>query len=204
MEEKILIKGEKANYILATLAIILTGLLVFMLVWYIFVMGNSFYSESVEDGDWDYVFTSIVPFFGSFSFLPFLIIAIAFYFWVSKMEIVVTDKRVYGKAAFGKRVDLPIDSVSAVGTSFFKGIDVGTSSGRIHFKFLKNQEKIHMVLSDLLLKRQREKMATVSVSAPSNINSSSADELKKYKELLDSGVITQEEFDAKKKQLLGL
>lgn len=33
---------------------------------------------------------------------------------------------------------------------------------------------------------------------------SSADELKKYKELLDSGVITQEEFDAKKKQLLGL
>ena len=32
----------------------------------------------------------------------------------------------------------------------------------------------------------------------------SADELKKYKDLLDSGVITQEEFDAKKKQLLGL
>ena len=31
-----------------------------------------------------------------------------------------------------------------------------------------------------------------------------ADELKKYKELLDSGIITQEEFDAKKKQLLGL
>lgn len=33
---------------------------------------------------------------------------------------------------------------------------------------------------------------------------SSADELKKFKELLDSGVITQEEFDAKKKQLLGI
>lgn len=33
---------------------------------------------------------------------------------------------------------------------------------------------------------------------------SSADEIKKYKELLDSGIITQEEFDAKKKQLLGL
>ena len=32
----------------------------------------------------------------------------------------------------------------------------------------------------------------------------SADELKKYKDLLDCGVITQEEFDAKKKQLLGL
>ena len=33
---------------------------------------------------------------------------------------------------------------------------------------------------------------------------SAADELKKYKELLDSGVISQDEFDAKKKQLLGL
>ena len=30
------------------------------------------------------------------------------------------------------------------------------------------------------------------------------DELKKFKELLDSGVITQEEFDEKKKALLGL
>ena len=44
-----------------------------------------------------------------------------------------------------------------------------------------------------------EKSATTIIQA-----ASSADELKKYKELLDSGVITQEEFDAKKKQLLGL
>lgn len=33
---------------------------------------------------------------------------------------------------------------------------------------------------------------------------SSADEILKYKGLLDQGIITQEEFDAKKKQLLGL
>ena len=33
---------------------------------------------------------------------------------------------------------------------------------------------------------------------------SQADEIKKYKELLDSGAITQEEYDSKKKQLLGL
>ena len=36
------------------------------------------------------------------------------------------------------------------------------------------------------------------------IPQSNADELKKYKDLLDSGVLSQEEFDAKKKQLLGL
>lgn len=33
---------------------------------------------------------------------------------------------------------------------------------------------------------------------------SSADEIKKFKDLLDAGIISQEEFDAKKKQLLGL
>ncbi|HAY19380.1 MAG TPA: hypothetical protein DCY17_00845 [Clostridiales bacterium] len=31
-----------------------------------------------------------------------------------------------------------------------------------------------------------------------------ADKLKMYKDLLDSGTITQEEFDAKKKEILGL
>lgn len=35
-------------------------------------------------------------------------------------------------------------------------------------------------------------------------SNSSADEIKKFKNLLDEGIITQEEFDAKKKQLLGL
>ena len=33
---------------------------------------------------------------------------------------------------------------------------------------------------------------------------SNADELQKFKQLLDSGAVTQEEFDAKKKRLLGL
>ncbi len=33
---------------------------------------------------------------------------------------------------------------------------------------------------------------------------SPAVELKKYKDLLDMGIITQEDFNAKKKQLLGL
>jgi len=31
-----------------------------------------------------------------------------------------------------------------------------------------------------------------------------AAKLKQYKQLLDDGILTQEEFDAKKKQLLGL
>ena len=37
-----------------------------------------------------------------------------------------------------------------------------------------------------------------------SVGFSCADEILKYKELMDDGIITQEEFDAKKKQLLGL
>lgn len=49
------------------------------------------------------------------------------------------------------------------------------------------------------IKDEPRKVKVVSVATISN-----AEELTKYKKLLDMGVITQEEFDAKKKQILGL
>ncbi|MBO5242001.1 MAG: SHOCT domain-containing protein [Lachnospiraceae bacterium] len=123
-----------------------------------------------------------------------------FYWYVNGMQIIITNKRVYGRTAFGKQVDLPIDSVSAVGTSIFKGITIATSSGRINFHGISNRDEIHTVVSRLLVERQDFNRKKVIYQE----TQSSTDELKKYKELLDSGVITQEEFDAKKKQLLGL
>ena len=48
--------------------------------------------------------------------------------------------------------------------------------------------------------RQSKQPKVVVAQAPT----SSADELGKYKTLLDQGVISQEEFDAKKKEILGL
>ena len=42
-------------------------------------------------------------------------------------------------------------------------------------------------------------------TVPANLNTSDVtDQIKKYKELLDNGILTQEEFESKKKQLLGL
>ena len=119
-----------------------------------------------------------------------------FIFAFAFCSLTVTDKRVYGKASFGRRVDLPIDSISSVGTSMFHGIDIGTSSGRISFKAIGNNTKLHEVISKLLIDRQKTKNTETS---PSISTGSIVDELKKFKELLDSGIITQEEFDAKKK-----
>lgn len=127
----------------------------------------------------------------------FCILTVLFYLYVSKMEIIVTNKRVYGKKAFGKRVDLPIDTISAVGTSFLKGIDIGTSAGKIKFKGIRNNIEIHTEISKLLNNRQNKEQKQVH-------NTGTTEELKQYKELLDNGVITQAEFEAKKKQLLGI
>ena len=51
---------------------------------------------------------------------------------------------------------------------------------------------------------ETEKAKQGQIASTSAPTISAADEHKKFKELLDSGIITQEEFDAKKKQLLGL
>ena len=46
--------------------------------------------------------------------------------------------------------------------------------------------------------------SSIPYCSPSVSSQSAADELKKYKELKDQGVITEEEFQAKKEQLLKL
>ena len=135
--------------------------------------------------------------------VPFALIGGLIYLWLRSYELTVTNKRIYGKVAWGKRVDLPVDSISATSTiRLFKGVSVSTASGRISFRVMKNADEIYNVVNNLLIERQQEKtkpevVQTVQVT-------DEADQIKKYKDLLDSGVITQEEFDAKKKQLLGL
>ncbi|MBE6686511.1 MAG: SHOCT domain-containing protein [Ruminococcaceae bacterium] len=127
------------------------------------------------------------------------------YLWLRSYELTVTDKRIYGKVAWGKRVDLPVDSVSATSTiNLFKGVSIATSSGRISFRMMKNAGEIYHVINDLLIERQKKEKNLSTPVIKQEIPQSNAEELKKFKELLDSGIITQEEFDAKKKQLLGL
>ncbi len=124
------------------------------------------------------------------------------YLWLRSYELTVTDKRVYGKVQFGKRVDLPVDSVSATATiQLLKGVSVSTSSGKISFLAIKNANEIYSTINNLLIERQQKKESVVT-KVEAKVDET--EQLAKYKDLLDKGVITQEEFDAKKKQLLGL
>ena len=185
MEEKILIKGTFSKINVFSVIFILIGV-------FGFCGGISSLSNNDEAGIAAAVIFMLIGFGG----------AIIFYHLLNKCEITVTDKKVYGKAAFGHRVDLPFDMISSVGTCALKGINVATSSGEIKFYFCTNKENVFSEISDILLERQGKKNERIMQTV--EVKTDEADQLKKYKDLLDSGVITQEEFDAKKKQLLGL
>ena len=119
-----------------------------------------------------------------------------------KCELTITEKNVRGKAIFGKEVVLPVYMISAYSTrSFMSTVSIATSSGLTKFAFIENYAEIEDVLSQKINERQEN---TAKAEPVAETAKEQMDDLFKLKNLLDQGIITQEEFDAKKKQLLGL
>lgn len=95
-----------------------------------------------------------------------------------------------------------IDNVSSEGNSMTGGKITINSLSKSYSMLVSYKSSIMKLIVDTFEQAMNNAKKNNSQSTVSN--SSSADEIKKYKDLLDSGAITQEEFDAKKKQLLGL
>lgn len=215
MEEKIVIQSKNKNAGLIRNVILFLGVVVGVIL---FIYGTLSWKSFVEyfRNETEVIGMSLIQFMFSehanSATIWYLIIPIALaaiigfvvYYAIRKIELTVTDKRVYGIASFGKRVELPLDSISSVGTGLLNAIAIATSSGKIAFVGIHNRNEVHKALSNLLIERQSKSATTSATTIKQEIPRSNADELRKFKELLDSGVITQEEFDAKKKQLLGL
>ncbi len=197
MEEKILIQSKHYNVKKLFAALVISGVVLSLILFFVDMNFES----------WDEFVWYVEKWLNFFVIILYCIplyvctlIGALLYSWLKGYKLTVTDKRIYGKSAWGKRVDLPLDSVSAIATtSALKGVSVSTSSGRISFLVMKNANEVYMVISDLLIERQQGKLVDNTLKT-----TSAADELKKFKDLLDNGIITQEEFDEKKKQLLGL
>lgn len=189
MDENVIVRGKLKDIKKFCIGVVAAGAVIPVLYFIRDVIAGIVESDGALPFIW-----LILPVFG--------VIAFCLYKGWSQIELTVSDKRVFGCAAFGKRVDLPLDAISAVGTSTFNGIAITTASGAIKFSMIENRDEIHSAVSKLLVERQNKPVATQTIKQ--EIPQSNADEIKKYKELLDIGVISQEEFDAKKKQLLGL
>jgi hypothetical protein len=86
-------------------------------------------------------------------FLPVLIIFTTIINGLKKSELSVSDRRVYGCAVFGKRIDLPFSSISAVGKSALKGIRITTSSGVIKFKLFSNASELYSAIGKMIAKK---------------------------------------------------
>ena len=81
-------------------------------------------------------------------------------------------------------------------------INTATKTKSLTYKILyKSAQDALSTLQIICDTIESEKASTITTQGNSP---SAADEILKFKKLLDEGVITQEEFDAKKKQLLGL
>ena len=68
-------------------------------------------------------------------------------------ELIVTNKRVIARAAFGHRVDLPIEKVTGVSTCFFGGIGCSSPSARVKFHFVKNKMDVFNTIAAEVLQR---------------------------------------------------
>ncbi len=147
----------------------------------------------------DYFWGFIIP-------LVIALLAVVVFVWIGGYRLTVTSERVYGTAAWGKKVSFPVDTVTGAETCGLSGVAVSTAEGTTKFLLIKNADAVCAAINGLV---GGEAAAPAVAEAPvaENAPVAAADpvaELKRYKELLDNGVITQEEFDAKKKQLLGL
>ena len=132
--------------------------------------------------------------------------------WCRRLSLTLHEDRVtgtYGKFST-KSLSLPIEQLSSVSVieSFLdkvrsgKTISIRSASGVIAFPFVQNADEFAQKSLEAINKYKGERR--IAPAAAPVASASNADELKKYKDLLDSGVITEEEFNAKKKQILGL
>ena len=138
VKEKVIIKetSSKFNFLVFLLSLITVILLI--------LAENAMITDSSHTETW-LVLTIISAF------------ATGLACWVTTgCTIVVTDKRISGRDAFGRRVDLPLDSVTSVATtSFFtNGISVSTASGKITFLYLARKDRIASKIRRLLIDRQ--------------------------------------------------
>ncbi len=113
--------------------------------------------------------------------------------------IIITDRRAIGRMSSGKQLDIPIDKISAISTTGGGGINISSSSGTMKFRGIANNEELREIIRKLIVPNSNFEGTTFPAH-----EMSVADEIMKYKAFLDQGIITVDEFEAKKKQILGL
>lgn len=128
--------------------------------------------------------------------------------YISTSVLAFTNKRVISKKGLlnVKILDSPIDKIndfdirqSLFGRIFnYSKVIIKTSSSIYFFDYVKDAAKFKNMLITT------DRVQKVEIQENSQNTNNKYDELDKLKELLDKDIITKEEFDKKKKELLNL
>lgn len=130
-----------------------------------------------------------------------VIVGIIMKLCTEKCELTVTDEAVFGKRIFRKKVYIPLNEITSIKPWPFSGVLISSITGVSIFPCFKNRNDIIKVLTPLITKSQQTSSQTINTI---NKNSNEIERLKDLKVLLDDGVITQEEFELMKNQILNL
>lgn len=118
--------------------------------------------------------------------------------------LVVTDKNfysvVFNKTFSADKVLMPLSKISSFTVSGLVGMKLTITEGTTKYEYdtVSNSKIIVEAIKNKASKSEEQsKTETLTPTDP-------AEELRKYKQLLDDGIITQEDFDKKKAVLLGI
>lgn len=122
----------------------------------------------------------------------------------------VSPATVTGINSFGKAVKMPVEFISNASVKSFDSSIAVTYLGKTHKYFMfSNNIALAQAINEaksgtLVADKSNMTVEMTNVQIVKNNVTNSAEEIKQLKELLDMGVITQEDFDTKKKQILAL
>lgn len=224
MEERIVIKGTPQKNKIAQIIMIVGVVLMFVSILvanYVFNNCDGYEYFGFGYGGW-YYWCVIYDSFGDFFTAEFFnidcyygymivvgliaaIIGIIMKVKTEKCEITVTNQMIMGKLPRGKEVSIPMNQITAINPSSFNGISISSIGNVSNFHCFENRDEVMKAISYLLANPQQATANATPTTVGAKIESTGeAEQLKRLKELLDTGILTQAEFDVKKKQILGL
>lgn len=141
-------------------------------------------------------------YYGYVLLLGILILVVGFVLKIvtEKCEITITNDNISGKFPNKKSIDIPVNQITAVERSAFSGVYIAYMSKSYCFRCFKNREEILKAITSLL--NACSVSSVISTPIVAFELGGEVERLEILKDLLDSNVITQEEFDIKKHQIL--
>lgn len=146
----------------------------------------------------------IIPFIVWLALAVILLLINIMYAIDRKKTLIIEDDRIICKNGKKTVKEFFIRDVNSIDATKLSGLKIRGNSIKYQIKLLDNADEIKSAIMDSLSKANEIPQNTPAPAPVPAPQLSNIDELKKYKELLDMGVISEEDFEAKKKQLLNI